>query len=348
MAGNFSDLLAQFAPYSGGAPKVNATLELTFGSGTTVDGWPNDRNDNESLAFKALWEEKFAHEGIRQAGDAFPLHLPWNSKSTVNIEVTYPLGTFQVPFTSGAGQNRGILPLFTLVSPLTITVSSSEWVVNYGAEQDALNTLSEGATGSDGALSWKVTDLGVVAQNGIVYLDETKSEVEGIDPQLAGQIATATLKMDLHACRDFGSIISEYGHPTPREITIAALDTVPATDLKRNLERLLYKAVVDELDGVFEGIAADWKATGLVAKNVYAFKETVHSTLSPQGASDEWHSTSMSFACTVTFNAASLPALGLDPQSTSGALPTKIEAWDPKRVEFSLADITLSSMGGNQ
>ena len=345
MAGNFFDLLTKFATDTGSRPAVNATLELTFQSGTTLLGWPNGGNYNTDLSFKDLWENKFITRGLMNAKDAFPFYLGYDSKYTVNSEVTSPLGNFEVGFISGA-QDVGFIPQFTLVSPLTLTVSASDWYLDPDADQGALNALTEGSTGSNDNVTWKVTNLGVSTNDGIVYLDENKSEEMGVDPELANQIATATLKMDLHDCRDFGSILSEYGHPTPEEITIAALDTVPTTGLKRELENLLHKAIAAELQAVFEGLNANWKATGLVAKNVSAFWETAHSTLSPQGASDTWYSTSMSFACTVTFNAAALLGLGLNAQSTSGSLPTKIEGWDPQSAEFSLEDITIG--GGNQ
>lgn len=344
MAGNFSDLLAQFASSMGTNPPVNATLELTFENGTVIDGWPNDRNDNADLSFKTLWARKFASEGIIRAKSGFPFYLGAASEPTIDSQVTYPLGNFEVGFTSGA-QGGGLIPGFTLVSPLTLTISSSNWRVEPDADQQALADLTEGATGSDGTVTWKVTNLGVSTNAGIVYLDENKSEEMGVDSELAGQIATATLEMDLHASRDFGSIIGDYGHPTPKELTLAALDTVPTTGLKRHLEDLIHKAITDELYAVFDD-NADWKVTGLSAKNVSSFQETAHAALSPQGASDTWYSTTMAFACTLTFNAITLSGLGLNAQSASGSLPTKIEGWDPQAAEFSLKGITIG--GGNQ
>ncbi|MBQ1427974.1 MAG: hypothetical protein IIZ04_03865 [Aeriscardovia sp.] len=347
MAGEFSDLLKQFAAYDGDNPPVNATLELTFGNGFSLSGWPNDRNNNTDLSFKNLWAKKFANEGILLSREGFPFYLGSASEPVIDSEETYPLGNFEVSFTTGA-QGKSYIPEFVLVSPLTITVSAADWYVSADADQSALNALTEGATGSNGALTWKVTNLGVSTRDGVVYLDENKSDDMGVDPELANQIATATLKMDLHASRDFGSILSEYGHPTPKEITVAALDTVPTTGLKRKLEKLIHDAITDELYAAFDGLNADWKVTGLAAKNVSYFQEVAHSTLSPQGASDTWYSTTMSFACTVSFNATALSGLGLNAQSTSGSLPTKIEGWDPQAAEFSLEDITVSAHGGNQ
>ena len=344
MAGNFSDLLAKFASDMGTNPPVNATLELTFESGAIIDGWPNDRGNNTDLSFKALWERKFANEGIRRAKSGFPFYLGSASEPTIDSQVSYPLGNFEVGFTSGA-EGGGLIPEFTLVSPLTITVSASDWYLDSDADQEALNALTEGSTGSNDGVTWKVTNLGVSTNDGIVYLDENKSEETGVDPALANQIATATLKMDLHACRDFGSIISNYGQPDPKEITIAALDNPPTTGLKSHLEYLIHEAITDELYAAFDD-NADWKVTGLTAKNVSYFQETAHSTLSSQGASDTWYSTTMTFACTLTFNAAALSGLGLNAQSTSGSLPTKIEGWNPQAAEFSLEDITVG--GGNQ